>query len=80
MRELIGIIPTDDPNVTEEVYLSNDRPVTCLRRHPKQVPLGEKSIEVESVEKVGEFKKVRLRRCYCREHGAEFETRARGVR
>jgi hypothetical protein len=46
MREIIGRIPTKDPNITEVVYLSEV--VRCLECQ-KTVPMG---IEVVTVKKV----------------------------
>ncbi len=70
MRELIGKIPTRDPNVTEVVYRTEI--VRCLAcQHT--VPVG---IEVVTVQKNGGSKKVLRHVCYCRGHGLDFETKA----
>jgi hypothetical protein len=70
MRQLIGKIPIKYRNVTEEIYFSED--VRC-QHCQSMVPMG---IEVVSVRKEGQSKKV-IKHCwYCRAHGAEFVTRA----
>jgi len=73
MRELIGKIPTKDPNVTEVVYLSEI--VRCLECQTT-VPMG---IEVVTVKKDGESKKVLRHVCYCRAHGLDYETTAQSM-
>jgi hypothetical protein len=73
MRELIGKIPTKDPNITEVVYLSEV--VRCLECQ-KTVPMG---IEVVTVKKSREFREVLRHVCYCREHGFDYETKAQGL-
>jgi hypothetical protein len=70
MRELIGKIPTKDPNITEVVYRTEI--VRCLECQ-QTVPMG---IEVVTVNKSGESKKVLRHVCYCRGHGFDYETKA----
>jgi hypothetical protein len=72
MRELMGKIPTKDPNVTEVVYLSEI--IRCLECQ-RTVPMG---IEVVTVRKIGDSKKVLRRQCYCRAHGYDYEMRMQG--
>ena len=71
MRELIGKIPTKDPNVTEAVYLSE---IIRCRECQRTVPMG---IEVVTLKKDGESKKVLRHECYCRAHGLDYEERVR---
>ena len=70
MRELVGKIPTKDPNIVEVVYRAEI--VRCLECQ-KTVPMG---IEVVTVQKSGESKKVLRHVCYCRGHGFDYETKA----
>jgi len=70
MRELIGKIPTKDPNITDVVYLAEM--VRCLECE-QTVPVG---IEVVTVKKTEESKQVVRHVCYCRGHGFDYETRA----
>jgi hypothetical protein len=70
VRDLIGKIRTKDPNVSTRVYLSEI--VRCCECQ-KTVPLG---IEVITLKKDGESKKVLEHRCYCRDHGLEYEEKA----
>lgn len=70
MRELIGKIPTRDPNITEVVYLAEI--VRCLECQ-RTLPVG---IEVVTVQKSGESKKVVRHVCYCRGHGLDYEKKA----
>src|SRR3974390_448234 len=70
VRELIGKIRTKDPNVTTRIYLSEI--VRCCECQ-KTVPLG---IEVITLKREGESKKVLEHRCYCRDHGLEYEEKA----
>ena len=70
MRDLIGKIRTKDSNVTTRVYLSEI--VRCCECQ-KTVPLG---IEVVTLKKEGESKKVLEHRWYCRDHGLEYEEKA----
>jgi hypothetical protein len=70
MREMIGKIPTKDPNITEVVYLSEI--VRCLECQ-QTVPMG---IEVVTVKKSGESAKAVRHVCYCRGHGFDYETKA----
>jgi hypothetical protein len=73
MRELMGKIPTKDPNITDVVYLSEI--VRCLECQ-KTVPMG---IEVVTVKKGGGARKVLRRVCYCRAHGFDYETRVQSL-
>jgi len=73
MRELIGKIPTKDPNITEVVYLSE---IVRCRECQKTVPMG---IEVVTVKKNGESKEVLRSVCYCRIHGLDYETKAQSL-
>ena len=70
VRDLIGKIRTKDPNVTTRIYLSEI--VRCCECQ-KTVPLG---IEVITLKREGESKKVLEHRCYCRDHGLEYEEKA----
>ena len=70
MRELIGKIPTKDPNITEVVYLSEI--VRCLECE-QTVPVG---IEVVTVKKTAGARQVIRHQCYCRGHGFDYETKA----
>ena len=70
MRELIGKIPTKDPNITEVVYLSEV--VRCLECE-QTVPMG---IEVVTVKKTAGARQVVRHQCYCRGHGFDYETKA----
>lgn len=73
MRELIGKIPTRDPNITEVVYLAEI--VLCLECQ-QTVPMG---IEVVTVKKSGKSKQVVRQVCYCRGHGFDYETKAQSL-
>jgi hypothetical protein len=73
MRERLGKIPTKDPNVTEEVYLSET--VRC-RECEKTVPIG---IEVVTVKREKEFKKFLAHKYYCRAHGLDYEMRVQSL-
>jgi hypothetical protein len=73
MRELIGKIPTKDPNITEVVYRTEI--VRCLACQ-QTVPMG---IEVVTVQKSGEARKVLRHVCYCRGHGFDYETKAQSL-
>jgi hypothetical protein len=65
MRELLGKIPTKDPNVSEQVYLSElVRCSECQRT----VPIG---IEVVTVKKGAESREVLRHQYYCRAHGLD---------
>jgi len=66
MRELIGKIPTKDPNVIEEVYLS--ALIRC--REYQTAPMG---IEVITVKREGGARKVLKHGYYCRAHGHDYE-------
>ncbi len=75
MRELIGKIPTKDPNVIQEVYFSET--IYCREcTTTAAVPVG---IEVITVKKEGAFKKVLRHEYYCRSHGLDYETRAQSL-
>jgi hypothetical protein len=65
----MGKIPTKDPNITEVVYLCEL--VRCLECQ-KTASMG---IEVVTVKKSGESKKVLRHVCYCRAHGFDYETK-----
>ena len=67
MRELIGKIPTEDSDVTQEVYLSE---LVRCRECQMTVPMG---IEVISVKRDGASRKVLSHGCYCRAHGHDYE-------
>ena len=73
MRELIGKIPTKDPNITEIVYRAEL--VRCLECQ-QTVPVG---IEVVTVNKSGDAKKILRHVCYCRSHGFDYETKAQSL-
>jgi CO dehydrogenase/acetyl-CoA synthase alpha subunit len=73
MRELIGKIPTKDPDITEVVYLSEI--VRCLECE-QTVPIG---IEVVTVKKKEGSKKVVRHVFYCRGHGFDYEARAQSL-
>ena len=73
MRELIGKIPSKDPNVTDEVYLCET--VRC-QLCGRTVPIG---IEVITAKKDGRFKKILYHGYYCRADGLDYETRAQSV-
>ena len=72
MRELIGKIPTKTP-ISAKVYLSEM--IRCLECQ-QTVPIG---IEVVTVKKSGESKKVLRHVCYCRGHGFDYETKAQSL-
>ena len=71
MRELIGKIPTKDPNITYVVYLSEL--VRCLECEQQW------HIEVVAVKKSGDSKKVLWHVCHCRIHGLDYETKAKSL-
>jgi hypothetical protein len=73
MRELIGKIQSKDPSISEKVYFSEM--VRCLECQ-QTVPVG---IEVITVKKDGESKKVLRHVCYCRGHGLDYETKAQSL-
>ena len=73
MRELIGKIPTKDPNITEMVYRTEM--VRCLECQ-RTAPMG---IEVVTVKKSKESKEVVRHVCYCRGHGFDYETKAQSL-
>ena len=73
MRELIGKIPTKDPNIIEVVYLTEM--VRCLECQ-QTVPMG---IEVVTVKKSGKSRKAVRHVCYCRGHGFDYETKAQNL-
>ena len=70
MRQLIGKIPIKYLNVTEEIYFSEG--VRC-QHCQTTVPMG---VEVVTVRKEEQSKKIIKHRWYCRAHGADFVTRA----
>ena len=70
MRELIGKIPTKDPAITEVVYLADM--VRCLECEQTR-PVG---IEVVTVKKNGDARKILRHVCYCRGHGLDYERKA----
>jgi hypothetical protein len=75
MRELVGKIPTKDPDVIQEIYLSET--VYCRECSTMAaVPVG---IEVVTVKKAGPSKKVLRHEYYCRAHGFVYETRVQGL-
>jgi hypothetical protein len=79
MRELLGKIPTKDPNIGQNVYLSEI--VRCQECH-KTVPVG---IEVVTIKNVGDSKKVLKHEYYCRghafdAHGVDYESKVRSRR
>ena len=68
MRQLLGKIRAKEPNVVQEIYLSElIRCSECQRT----VPIG---IEVITIKKDGEAKKVLKHGYYCRAHGYDYET------
>lgn len=76
MRELMGKIPTKDPDVSQNVYLSET--VRCQQCN-KTVPVG---IEVIMIKTTGDDKKVLKHDYYCRahafdSHGVDFESKMR---
>jgi len=73
MRELIGKIPTKDPKVIEEVYLSE---IVRCSECQRTVPMG---IEVITVKKGGESKKVLRHEYYCRAHGLDYEIKVQNL-
>jgi hypothetical protein len=73
MRELIGKIPTKDPNTTEVVYLAEM--VRCLECE-QTVPVG---IEVVTVKKNGKSKEAVRHVYYCRGHGFDYEQKAQSL-
>jgi len=68
MRELIGKIRTKDPSVTEEVYFSE---LIRCQECEKTVPIG---IEVITVRRDKESRKVLKHGYFCRAHGVDYET------
>jgi hypothetical protein len=73
MRELIGKIPTKDPNITEMVYRTEM--VRCLECQRTE-PMG---IEVVTVKKNEKSKEVVRHVCYCRGHGFDYEMKAQSL-
>jgi len=73
MRDLIGKIPTKEPNVTKRVYFSE---LVRCRECQQTVPIG---IEVITVKNVGESKEVLKHEYYCRAHGADSVTRVQNL-
>jgi hypothetical protein len=72
MRQLLGKIAIKNRNVTEEIYLCEH---VCCQNCQATVPMG---IEVVTVRKEGQLKKVISHGRYCRAHGADYATRALG--
>jgi hypothetical protein len=72
MRQLIGKIPIQYRNETDEVYLSEY--VRCQYCQTTS-PMG---VEVITVKKEGKAKTVIKHRWYCRAHGTEFTMKALG--
>jgi hypothetical protein len=70
MRQLLGKIPIKYLNVTEEIYLSE---FVCCQHCQATVPTG---IEVVTVRKEGNSKKIIKHGWFCRGHGADYATRA----
>ena len=68
MRELIGRMRTKDPSVTEEVYLTE---LVRCQECEQTVPIG---IEVVTVKRDKNFRKVLRHGYYCRAHGHDYET------
>ena len=66
MRQLIEKRSFKSRGVTDEVYLSEN--IRCQECH-RTVPVG---IEVITVQKAGENRKVIKHRYYCRAHGSEY--------
>lgn len=73
MRELMGKIPTKDPTVTEEVYLSE---IVRCRECQRTVPVG---VEVLTIKRGKESKEVLRHEYYCRAHGIDYETRVQSL-
>ncbi len=73
MRELMGKIPTKDPNIIEEVYLSE---IVRCRECQRTVPMG---IEVLTVKKGEECREVLRHEYYCRAHGIDYEARVQSL-
>ncbi len=76
MRELMGSIPTKDPNITQNIYHSET--ILC-QQCKKTVPVG---IEVVTIKKAGGSKKVLKHEYYCRphafdSHGIDYESKMR---
>jgi hypothetical protein len=76
MRELMGKIPTKNPDISQNVYLSET--ILC-QECKKTVPVG---IEVVTIKRVGESRKVLKHEYYCRPHafdssGVEYESKIR---
>ena len=75
MRELLGKIPTKDPDVIQEIYLSETvycRECTTMAA----VPVG---IEGVTVKTGKTSKKVLRHEYYCRAHGFVYEIRVQGL-
>ena len=73
VRDLMGKIPTKEPDVTEEIYLSE---LVRCGECERTVPVG---IEVVTIRKSGESRKVLKHGYYCRAHGLDYETRAQSL-
>jgi hypothetical protein len=70
MRQLIGKLPIKNRNLVEEIYLTES--VRC-QDCQATAPVG---IEVVTVRKEGEGKKIVKHGWYCRAHAMEYTTRA----
>lgn len=73
MRELMGKIPTKDPHVSEEVYLTE---IVRCSECERTVPVG---IEVVTIKKDGKSRKVLRHQYFCRAHGLDYETRVQSL-
>ena len=73
MRELIGRIPTKEPGVTDDVYLSE---LVRCRECERTVPVG---IEVVTTRRDRKSRSVLHHVYYCRAHGLDYEARAQSV-
>ena len=72
MRQLIGKVPSKERGAIDEVYLAEH--VRC-RECQRTAPMG---IEVVTVQKAATNKKILRRAFFCRDHGAEYQSRAQG--
>lgn len=78
MRELIGKLRTEDPNVTQNIYRAET--IRCQQCN-KTSPMG---IEVVTVKTEGGSRKVLKHEYYCRAHafdahGVDYETRVQSM-
>ena len=67
MRNLIGKLPTKEPNITKSVYLAEL--VNC-RECERTVPVG---IEIITHKNVGGSREVLKHEYFCRAHGMDYE-------